>query len=172
MTANTPPPSPVPPSPVTLVPPSTPQEVSKGEARRPLLWSFQGGPGGKSKSPRESFLGSARGYSFDLKRISSRKPPTFVGGSPPPQGAAHQASDRRIKPRMPSGQATKHPCHPPAGRPPPRWPPRPPGRAPRPARACPPSRPVGGTPRIPKGTRPQSIFSFPHSSAIIKKNER
>ena len=29
---------------------------------------------------------SARGYSFDSKRISSRKPPTFVGGSPSTQG--------------------------------------------------------------------------------------
>ena len=107
--------------------------VSKGRAAAlPLVVSRRVWEG-NSKSLPESFLGSARGYSFDSKRISSRKPPTFVGGSPPPQGAAHQASDRRIKPRMPSGQATKHPCHPPAGRPPPRWPPRPPGRAPRPA---------------------------------------
>ena len=136
MTPRTPPPSFVPRPTVPRNPAlrPTPKRFPKERPAGLSFGRFKGVPGGNTKSPRESFLGSARGYSFDLKRISSRKPPTFVGGSPPPQGAAHQASDRRIKPRMPSGQATKHPCHPPpAGRPPPRWPPRPPGRAPRPA---------------------------------------
>ena len=49
------------------------------------------------KSPPGNLSWSARGYSFDWKRISSRKPPTFVGGSPPPQGAVHLAFDGRIK---------------------------------------------------------------------------
>ena len=67
------------------------------EGPQPFLWSFQGVSGGNTKSPRESFLGSARRYSFDLKRISHRKPPTFVGGSPRPQGAVYLAFDGRIK---------------------------------------------------------------------------
>ena len=57
-------PSPVPPSPVNPAPPSTPREVSKGEARRPLLWSFQGGPGGKFEIPPGIFLGKREGIFF------------------------------------------------------------------------------------------------------------
>ena len=112
------PPSPVPTSFVT----ETPRTLRVGfqrKGRSPSFGRFKGVPGGNSKSPRESFLGSARGYSFDLKRISSRKPPTFVGGSPPPQGAVHQASDRRIKPPdaiRPSPGLPRHPW--PVGQPP------------------------------------------------------
>ena len=51
-----------------------------------------------SKSLPESFLGSARGYSFDSKRISSRKPPIFVGGSPRPLGRGPHASCRGTRP--------------------------------------------------------------------------
>ena len=62
--------------------------VSKGRAAAlPLVVSRRVWEG-NSKSLPESFLGSARGYSFDSKRISSRKPPTFVGGSPSTQGVA------------------------------------------------------------------------------------
>ena len=61
--------------------------VSKGRAAAlPLVVSRRVWEG-NSKSLPESFLGSARGYSFDSKRISSRKPPTFVG-SPSTQGVA------------------------------------------------------------------------------------
>ena len=80
-----PPPSPVPTSFVTETP-RTLRDGFQRTGRSPSFGRFKGVPGGNSKSPRESFLGSARGYSFDLKRISSRKPPTFVGGSPPPAG--------------------------------------------------------------------------------------
>ena len=62
--------------------------VSKGRAAAlPLVVSRRVWEG-NSKSLPESFLGSARGYSFDSKRISSCKPPTFVGGSPSTQGVA------------------------------------------------------------------------------------
>ena len=60
---------------------SPPERIPKERPAGLSFGRFKVGLGGKSKSPRESFLGSARGYSFDLKRISSRKPPTFVGGS-------------------------------------------------------------------------------------------
>ena len=81
------PPSPVP----TSFVPESPVlfgMVSKGRAAAlPLVVSRRVWEG-NSKSLPESFLGSARGYSFDSKRISSRKPPTFVGGSPSTQGVA------------------------------------------------------------------------------------
>ena len=69
-------PSPVPTSPASAQRSALPLVVSR------RVWE------GNSKSLPESFLGSARGYSFDSKRISSRKPPTFVGGSPSTQGVA------------------------------------------------------------------------------------
>ena len=78
ITAGTPPPSTVPRK--TRSPSTPPSGFPKG-ASAPF-GRFKGVPGENTKSPRESFLGSARGYSFDLKRISSRKPPTKVGGSP------------------------------------------------------------------------------------------
>ena len=66
------------PAPVSPKSPVTPERFPK-EGPKPFLWSFQGGLGGNTKFHRESFLGSARGYSFDLKRISPRKPPIFIG---------------------------------------------------------------------------------------------
>ena len=59
-------PSPVPPSPVNPVPPSTPREVSKGEARRPLLWSFQGGSGREIEIPPRIFLRDCQGGFFQF----------------------------------------------------------------------------------------------------------
>ena len=68
MTAGTSPPSPVPTQKNTPV--HLRIGVSKG-GPQPPFGRFKGVPGGNSKSPRESFLGSARGYSFDLKRRPS-----------------------------------------------------------------------------------------------------
>ena len=81
----------------TFLVPRPPERIPKERPAGLSFGRFKGVPGGNTKSPRESFLGSARGYSFDSKRISSRKPPTFVGGSPPPQGAVYLAFDGRIK---------------------------------------------------------------------------
>ena len=102
-------PSPVPPSPVNPAPPSNPERIPKERPAGLSFGRFKGVPGGNTKSPRESFLGSARGYSFDLKRISSRKPPIFIGGSPPPQGAAHQAPDRSQSPGCHPGREKSRP---------------------------------------------------------------
>ena len=88
MTAGTSPPSPVPTQKNTPV--HLRIGVSKG-GPQPPFGRFKGVPGGNSKSPRESFLGSAKGYSFDSKRISPRKPPIFIADSPRPSGVAHPA---------------------------------------------------------------------------------
>ena len=74
-------------------PPAHPQGWdSKGGGRSPLpLVVSRGSRGEIPKSPRESFLGSARGYSFDLKRISPRKLPIFIGTTAP----ARRAGDSR-----------------------------------------------------------------------------
>ena len=104
------PPSPVPTSPVTPVPPSTPKRFPK---ERPAGLSFgrRRGLGAESKRPQNFSSGLSRGILSIRKespltgsgpKPASRKPPTFVGGSPPPVGAAHLAFDRSQSPRMPS----------------------------------------------------------------------
>ena len=104
----------------------------KGPRALPLVVS-RGSRGEIPKSPRESFLGSARGYSFDWKRIPPRKPPIFIGtiaparraGPPRPQPGARcrQAS---LAPRLlnrPPAAGCGHPALRSAGRtiPAPAW---------------------------------------------------
>ena len=80
--------------------------VSKGRARGPFLWSFQGGHGGKFRNPPVNLSWGARGgilligkeYPLASLRSSSEL-------SPPPAGRAHPGPSL-------GPDAAKHPWHP------------------------------------------------------------
>ena len=103
-------------------PPSHSGMVSKGRARRPFLWSFQGGAGREIEIPPRIFLRGSGGVFFQFGKNTSpdaakhpwhprlvNRPPTAGCGHPALRSSDGAGSkSRRASPAPPAIQPTPH----------------------------------------------------------------